>query len=165
MDEETTVWEGSPSQILNLHVFILCGLAAGALIGVAIVFRDRLSPPFAYVLAGAAVVPILFAFVKWLQIKCRRYQLTTERLKMRHGVLSRQTEELELYRVKDYVLMEPLWLRMFGLANISLTTNDDTNPRVLLQAVPDGDSLRDQFRKHVEICRQKKGVRITEFEG
>jgi uncharacterized membrane protein YdbT with pleckstrin-like domain len=165
MDEETTIWEGSPSQLLNFGVFLLCGLIAGALIGGALAFGSALTPPVPMILAGAAVLPLLYAFVRWLQIKCHRYQLTSERLRLRTGVLSRKTDEVELYRVKDYVLVEPLVLRLFGLSNISLTTSDDANPQVLLRAVPEGSNLRDQLRKHVEICRQRKGVRITEFEG
>jgi membrane protein YdbS with pleckstrin-like domain len=161
--EETTIWEGNPSQVLNLGVFLLCGLFAGGLIGAAILFS--LAPPVPFILAGLAVLPVLYALVSWLQIKCVRYQLTSERLRLRTGVLSRKTDEVELYRVKDYVLIEPLSLRLFGLSNISLTTTDDANPQVLLHAVPEGDSLRDQLRKYVEICRQRKGVRITEFEG
>ena len=165
MDEETTIWEGNPSQVLNFGVFLLCGLIAGALIGTALVFWNKLTPPFPLVLAGLALLPILYALTRWLKIKCERYQLTSERLRLRSGILSRQTDEIELYRVKDYVLLEPFWLRLFGLGNISLTTNDDANPRVTLHAVPEGEQLRDQFRKYVELCRQKKGVRITEFEG
>ena len=165
MDEETMIWEGNPSQLLNFGVFLLCGLIAGALVGVALVFWDRLTPPFPMVLAGLALLPVLYAFFQWLKIKCERYELTSERLRLRTGILSRKTDEIELYRVKDYVLIEPFWLRLFGLGNISLTTNDNANPQVTLRAVPEGDKLRDQLRKYVELCRQSKGVRITEFEG
>jgi uncharacterized membrane protein YdbT with pleckstrin-like domain len=165
MDEETTIWEGNPSQLLNFGTFLLCGLIAGALIGTALVFWNKLTPPFPLVLAGVALLPLLYALTRWLKIKCERYQLTSERLRLRTGVLSRQTDEIELYRVKDYVLVEPFWLRLFGLGNISLTTTDDANPRVTLHAVSEGDKLRDEFRKYVELCRQKKNVRITEFEG
>jgi len=165
MDDETMIWEGNPSQLLNFGVFLLCGLIAGALIGVALVFWDRLTPPFPMVLAGLALLPILYALMQWLKIKCERYELTSERLRLRTGILSRKTDEIELYRVKDYVLVEPFWLRLFGLGNISLTTTDDANPRVTLRAVSEGDKLRDQVRKYVEICRQNKNVRITEFEG
>lgn len=165
MDEETTVWEGTPSQVLNLHVFISCAILAGACIGAAVLFRGRLVFPMPIVLAGAAAVPIIYAVARWLQIRSTQYRLTNERLLLRRGILSRQTDEVELYRVKDYLLREPLGLRIFGLSDLSLATTDDANPNVLLRAVPNGNNLRDQFRKHVEICRQKKHVQITEFEG
>ncbi|MCI0748195.1 MAG: PH domain-containing protein [Verrucomicrobia subdivision 3 bacterium] len=162
MEEETTVWQGHPSQILNLHIFLLCGLAAGALIAAGLLFQ--LQFPVACIVGSAAIIPLFFAFVKWLQIKFQKYELTTERLRLRCGVLSRKTDEVELYRVKDYVLHEPLSLRLFGLGNVALTTTDDANPSVLLRAVSHPETLRDQIRKHVELRREAKRVRITEME-
>lgn len=164
MNEETTVWQGHPSQVLNLHIFLLCGLVAGLLIAAARYFRPSLGVPGAYIVAGAAVVPLFFAFVKWLQVKFQRYELTTERLRLRKGVLSRKTDEIELYRVKDYVLHEPFALRLWGLGDIALTTTDDANPSVLLKAIGEPEALRDQIRKHVELRREAKRVRITEME-
>jgi uncharacterized membrane protein YdbT with pleckstrin-like domain len=164
MDEEKTIWQGSPSQILNLHVFLLCGLAAAALLAAAVLMRERLGSPQTYVAAGAAVIPLLIAFVKYLQIKFQRYELTTERLRIRTGILSRQTDEIELYRVKDYILREPFSIRIFGLGDIAITTTDDANPNVLLRAVHHPNTLRDEIRKHVEQRREAKRVRIAELE-
>jgi uncharacterized membrane protein YdbT with pleckstrin-like domain len=102
--------------------------------------------------------------LRWIQTRCRRYELTTQRLLLSQGVLSRRTDEVELYRVKDYALVEPLALRLFGLGNIVVTTTDDTNLTVTLRAVPAARQLRDQMRQHVEVCRDKKRVRVSEFE-
>jgi uncharacterized membrane protein YdbT with pleckstrin-like domain len=164
MEEEKAVWEGNPSQLLNFHIYLLCLVVAAALLFVAFQFRENLGPTGAYAVAGAAAIPLIFAFIKWLQIRFRRYELTTERLRLRRGILSRNTDELELYRIKDYVLHEPFFLRVFGKGNIALTTTDDANPNVVLQAVPRAESLRDEIRKYVEIRREAKRVRITEFE-
>lgn len=163
MDEETTVWQGHPSQILNVHIFLLCGLAAAGLVVVAFIYREPLGA-MAYVVGGAAAIPLLFAFVKWLHVKFQRYELTTERLRLRRGILSRTTDEIELYRVKDYVLREPFVLRLWGVGDIALTTTDEANPSVLLKAISQPDALRDQIRKHVELRREAKQVRITEME-
>lgn len=164
MDEETTVWQGHPSQILNLHIFLLCGLVAAGLIAAAVVFWPSLGAPAAYIVGGAGAIPLLFAFVKWLQVKFQRYELTSERLRLRCGIFSRKTDEIELYRVKDYVLHEPFVLRLWGLGDIVLTTTDDANPSVLLKAIDQPELLRDQIRKHVELRREAKRVRITEME-
>ena len=164
MDEETTIWQGHPSQILNLHIFLLCGLAAAGLLVAAVVFRENLGVPGAYVVGGVALIPFVFAFIKWLQVKFQRYELTSERLRIRRGIFSRTTDEIELYRVKDYVLREPFVLRLWGVGDIALTTTDDANPTVLLRAVHQPEGLRDQIRKHVEVRREVKRVRITEME-
>ena len=163
-NEETILWEGPSSQIVNLPAFILCGLAAGVLLGVAIALQGRVAPGVSFALAGSALIPLLIAIVKWLRNRCRRYQVTTERVHLRQGVFARKTDDLELYRVKDYVLVEPFFLRLFGLGNIVLSTADQSNASLVIRAVPNIRSLRDQIRKHVEICRTRKGVRIAELE-
>src|SRR6266705_1753362 len=89
-NEEKIIWEGHSSQVVNLPIFILCVLAAGFMIGVAIVLRDR----FRLVLAGAALVPAIIALAKWLQNQCRRYQVSTERFHLRQGVFSRKTDDV-----------------------------------------------------------------------
>lgn len=164
MEEEQAVWQGNPSQILNLHVFLLCALVASGLLCAAFFFSATLGSPWMYVVGGLAVIPLMWAFVRFLQTKFWRYELTSERLRIRQGILSRRTDEIELYRVKDYVLNEPLALRMFGLGDIALTTTDDANRNVLLRAIRRPEALRDEIRKYVEIRRQVKGVRITEME-
>src|SRR4051812_45734757 len=116
--EEKTLWEGHSSQVVNLPIFIVCGLAVGVLLGAALVLRSRLGTAGSFAVAGAALIPVAFAAGKWVQNQCRRYQVTTERIHLRQGVLSRKTDDLELYRVKDYLLVEPFLLRVFGLGNI-----------------------------------------------
>ena len=165
MDEEKVIWQGNSSHVINLQINIVCGLAIGAVLGAAILFRDRLHNWAALIgLLAATAIPVAIILVKWLQNRCRRYEITTERLRVSRGVFSRTTDEVELYRVKDYVLIEPIFLRLFGLGNIVLTTTDDANQRVVLEAVPNAKALRDELRKCVEICRDKKRVRITELE-
>lgn len=158
------MWDGTPSQIVNLPVFILCALVAGALIGAAVLFREQAGTG-AYAIGGAAVIPLFIGFWKWLRTRTTRYHLTTERLHLTQGIFSRKTEDLELYRVKDYHIYEPFTMRLFGLADIVLNTMDDQNATIYLKAIPDGKGLRDQIRKHVELCRDRKRVRVSEFES
>src|SRR3972149_440696 len=41
-------------------------------------------------------------------------------------------------------LQEPFVLRLFGLGNLLLLTHDESNPAVLLRAIPGAKALRDQ---------------------
>jgi uncharacterized membrane protein YdbT with pleckstrin-like domain len=83
---------------------------------------------------------------------------------MRHGVLNKKLDELELYRVRDYKLDQPFFLRLFSLGNIILQTSDRTHPTVVIQAIPDAENLREQLRTYVEACRTRKGVRELDVE-
>lgn len=145
---EKTIWTGHPSQIVNLGWFLFMGI-------IALVLLFEFFP--------FALIPILVIVWQWLQVKFTQYELTTERLKTKKGVLNRRIDELELYRVKDYSMEEPLSLRIFGKANVILETSDRTDPRVLLHAINNGEALRNLIRTQVEECRAKKGVREMDF--
>jgi uncharacterized membrane protein YdbT with pleckstrin-like domain len=85
-------------------------------------------------------------------------------VRIRQGVFSKRTDELELYRVKDSTVLEPFWQRLFGLGNIVITTNDTTSPTLILEALPEAAQTREQLRAAVEQCRDRKRVRIAELE-
>ena len=138
---ERPLWSGSPSQVVNLGAFIGWGLLFWL------------------------VIPLFISLWRWLEVRNQRYELSTERLKIRHGVLNKKMDELELYRVRDYKFEQPFFLRMFGLGNIQLQTADRTNPLVTLRAIRDGEALREQIRNAVETCRVTKRVRDIDIEG
>ena len=140
MDEERTVWNGNPSQVVNLPAFILLGL-------------------FFWL-----VIPLFVILWKWLVIKYTKYELTTERLRLRQGVLNKITDDLELYRVRDYKLEQPFFLRLFSLGNVVLKTSDRSHPEVTIKAIKDGEIMRELLRKYVEENRVKKKVREVDFE-
>lgn len=140
MTTEEVVWTGSPSQILNLPVYLVCGLLFWL------------------------IVPIFIAVWKWLVLRNVKYELTSERLKIRQGVLNKELDELELYRVRDYKLEQPFLLRIFSLGNITLRTSDTSHPYIVLRGIRDGEHVREQMRRHVEECRVKKRVLPLDLE-
>jgi uncharacterized membrane protein YdbT with pleckstrin-like domain len=101
---------------------------------------------------------------QWLVVRNTIYELTTERLKLRRGVLNKHMDEVELYRVRDYQLEQPLFLRLFGLGNIALQTSDRSHPVLRLRAIRNGEQLYEQIRAAVEECRTRKGVRELDVE-
>jgi uncharacterized membrane protein YdbT with pleckstrin-like domain len=86
-------------------------------------------------------------------------------VKITTGLLSRHTTELELYRVRDYAVVEPFWLRLVGCGNIVLQTSDRTTSQVVLHAVPHAATLKDQIRTYTERMRQRRGVRDLEIDS
>lgn len=140
MHEEKPLWSGTPSQVINLPAYILWGL-------------------FFWL-----VIPVFIILWQWLVLKNTKYELTTERLKTRHGVINKKMDDLELYRVRDYKFEQPLFLRLFGLGNILLQTSDKSHPVVVIRAVAGGEQLREQIRQAVEACRVKRRVREVDFE-
>jgi uncharacterized membrane protein YdbT with pleckstrin-like domain len=137
---EALVWQGSPSQLLNFPVFLVC------------------------VLLFWLVIPVFVAVWKWLVVRNIRYELTSERLRVRRGVLNKELDEMELYRVRDYKLEQPLILRVFSLGNVTVTSTDISEPVFTLRAIRESEQVRERIRLYVEECRTKKRVRAIDLQ-
>jgi uncharacterized membrane protein YdbT with pleckstrin-like domain len=140
MPEEKVLWKGTPSQLVNFPLYVL------------------------WVLLFWLVIPLFIMLWQWLVVRNTIYELTSERLRLRRGVLNKHLDEVELYRVRDYQFEQPFFLRLFGLGNIMLQTSDRSHPAVRLRAVRDGEQLYETIRKAVEESRASKGVRELDVE-
>ena len=138
--EEKIIFKGSPSQVTNFGYYILCAILSFVGIG------------------------IIMFLVRFLKTMFTKIEITDERIIEQTGILSRKTEETELYRVKDIRLEEPFFLRMFGLSTILLVTSDRTSPIIKIHGVNKGNDLRKELRAAVEARRDKKGVVERDFQ-
>lgn len=128
---EEQIWVGRPSQWVNIVPFLLCVL----------------------------IIPIPYAIWRWLEIRCTRYTLTTQRFRYTHGVLNRRHDDLELYRVKDVTVKEPLIQRVVGLGTVRLVTSDATTPEMRIPAIKEPLVVLEAIREQVETLRRARGVR------
>lgn len=157
MNEETIFWKGSSSQWLNLAPFSVC-LAIAAVITVAAI---GLFQPLLFI---ALVFPFGYMFWRFLVIRTRTYELTSERVRVTSGVINQTIDEIELYRVKDTQMLRTWWMRLTGLATIQMETSDRTMPNLVIPAVAGGADLRELLRKHVEAVRDRKRVRELDYD-
>ena len=161
--QETLVWRGTPSQWTNFGAYLFSLiLAAGVIAAYYLVPPQSFPQPL--ILLGL-IVPFLWALSRWIATRCQRYEVTSERVKITTGLLSRRTNEIELYRVRDYSIVEPFWLRLVGCGDVVLLTADNTSPSFVLHAVPRAATLKDQIRTHTERMRQRRGVRSLEVDS
>jgi membrane protein YdbS with pleckstrin-like domain len=163
---EETVWRGSVSQWKNFGFFVLQVLLVAVIVILFVVVQQQ-SPEvsnFAPYILILLALPIFIAGKRYLQTKCRVYELTSERLKMSEGVFSKVTDTLELYRVKDIETRQPFLYRLCGIENVQLNTSDSSSPFVPIEAIPHHVGLGDKIRNQVETIRQQKGVREIDVE-
>jgi uncharacterized membrane protein YdbT with pleckstrin-like domain len=136
MNTERIAWTGRQSQWQNLGWFVSCLL----------------------------LIPIPWAIWRWLQVRCQSYTLTDQRLKTTHGILTKVTDDIELYRVRDTRMQQGIWQRVLGLGDVILSTTDASTPEVRLRWLPDAETLREQIRALVEARREAKQVRTLETD-
>ncbi|WP_299604012.1 PH domain-containing protein [uncultured Aquimarina sp.] len=140
MEVENNIWKGTPSQWMNFMFYICCVILI-------VVFG----------------LGLILALWKFLDTKYNKVTITDQRIIEKRGILSISTNQLELYRVKDIRLEQPLILRIFGLSNIILTTSDSTDPLYILKGIEEGNTLTEKIRIAVDRRRDVKGVKELDF--
>jgi membrane protein YdbS with pleckstrin-like domain len=148
---EQIVWKGASSQLLNVKHFVLAFFVIAASVWVSLHFA--ITP---VLLVG--LLAVLYAIYQYAVVNAATYTITNQRIIRKTGVMNRTTFEIELYRVKDVHLFEPLQLRMFGLGTIHLISSQRSSPVFELTAVKDAAALREELRHLVERRRNEKGV-------
>jgi uncharacterized membrane protein YdbT with pleckstrin-like domain len=153
---ESILWRGHTSQWAYFWHYFFCALLAVASLA-GIPFTGGLS-------AIALVVPLVWWVIRWWTNRATLYELTTQRLRVTHGILNRRLDELELYRVKDYVMDQPLFLRLLGLGNLRIVSSDASTPTLIVPAIPGVVAVREKLRAAVQSERDRKRVRELDVD-
>ena len=169
---EQTVWQGSPSQAVNLPVYLMLGL--GVIVATVGLLYLRpapsattdvnLRPLVPWVIVAIWVLCGIGAFVTYLKVSTTKCVLTTERLRVTTGVLSTVTQDLELRRVRDSLILRPFWARVAGLGDVQVMSADASTPRVVLHAIKNPDAVQGQIRSIVQTQIARFNVRQMELD-
>ncbi len=137
---EEIIWSGTPSHWNNFGKYVVCGL-------------------FFWLL-----LPIFVAAYLFLTIETTKYTLTNQRLRHRRGILTKKIDEIELYRVKDTQLVQPLLGRIVHIGNVKLLTSDKSQPDEVLEGVRDPVEVREILRDLTEAARRRYRVREIDVD-
>ena len=92
--------------------------------------------------------------VAW-RILQKGYRLTSERLFIEIGVLSRTVDQTELVRVDDVRVHQSLMDRVFGLGSVEVVSTDATDRNVMIEGIADPDRVAEMVRENMRSLRRK----------
>lgn len=142
------------------------GLMPGASGGEELLFAGR--PALIQGVGGLLLAILtlgLSVLVAWFQTRGVFYKITSQRVVIEHGMLSKRMEQLDLYRVVDYVVERPFGQRIMGTGNIILETVDKTTPAIRIAGIKtDVISLYEKLRYATEQEKKRRGVRLLDVE-
>ena len=103
--------------------------------------------------------------VQWFRTRGVHYKITTQRIVIERGMLSKRMEQIDLYRIVDYVVERPIGQRMMGTGNLILESMDKTTPEVRIAGIKtDVMALYERLRFATEQEKRKRGVRVMDVE-
>jgi len=84
-----------------------------------------------------------------------RYRLTSQRLFIERGLLSKTVDQTELIRVDDVRLYRSLLNRIFGVGTVVAVTTDATDREVTLPGILEADVVAEAIRRNMRVQRRK----------
>jgi len=100
---------------------------------------------------------------KVLVLMTTQYEITSQRIFYKRGVLNRHRDQIEIFRIRDLSTYRPLVQRLVGLGSVRLDTVDRSHPVLTIPGQHQADELKDWLHRLNQQERQRLGYR--EFES
>ena len=158
-DKEEIYFEGSPKMRGELGKVFVSALIAALLIGAAValrMMRPNETPWWAYVIL--VVLAILCFVITLVLIRSTRYRITNYRIDFERGILSKRIDTLELWHVDDVSFKQSLMDRVFNVGDLTVLSDDQTNPRLELNGLPNPRPLFETLKQRVIAVKRQRGV-------
>lgn len=161
-ETERVIFSGSPAMIYSVGQvvpFLVVLVLAAAAIYLLEIENQAAYVVYAVLAAVVACGVILLRY--YVRSRAIHYTITTQRIKLDRGWLSKVQESLELFRIDHFELRQPLGSRLLGQAFLHLYSSDAELENFSIYGVPNLASLADQLRE----CQLRERARrsLTTF--
>ena len=145
LEVEKDLFSGHPAIIYSIGQFVpfLIVIAVASALGYFMQTGQGVVYASLLFVACSAIICLYF-YMKSLSI---HYEITTQRIKLERGLLSKVQESLELFRVDHFELRKPLGKRLLGQASLHLFSSDAELENFSIYGVPNLESLADTLRE------------------
>lgn len=97
----------------------------------------------------------------WLKSQATTYEITTQRVRIERGILSKIKDSIELFSIDHFDLHKPLGMRLLGNCALRLRASDASIENVILYGIPGLEQLADTLRE--SSLRERTRRRVTTF--
>lgn len=162
LETEKTIFSGNPAMIYSVGQFVPFLLVIVLLVvAIYVLVAQQQGSYIGYVVLAAVATCGVILLRYYLRSRAIHYTITTQRIKLDRGMLSKVQESLELFRVDHFELRQPLGSRMLGQASLHLYSSDAELENFYIYGIPNLSSLADQLRE----CQLRERARrsLTTF--
>jgi membrane protein YdbS with pleckstrin-like domain len=157
-DPEHDLWKGGFSPKAMLGYWLLAGIVTIVAIVVGVVSVN----PVVWIIGIAIAFSLWVAFALYLlyQRLGVEYQLTTQRLFHRQGILARVTNRIEVIDIDDVQFTQSLVERFLGVGTIRILSTDISDPKLIMTGIDDVKNVADIIDKVRRDERRRRGLHI-----
>lgn len=153
-EPEQMLWSGSYSGKAMIGTWLIVGL-----LSIILLVAGILIPALLLIMIGVIVLLALFAVGTWGVRKLSfKYELTTQRLKHRAGILTLTNDRIELIDVDDVLYKQGLVQAMLGVGDITIKSSDQSSPELVLRGIDNVRQVSDMIDNARRQERRKRGL-------
>jgi membrane protein YdbS with pleckstrin-like domain len=156
-ETENDLFSGHPAVFFSVGQIVpFLGVALVA--AIAGYFHEELTIGVGYVVLGLLVA--CGAIYLWYYMKSlgKHFEITTQRIKVESGLLSKVQESLELFRIDHFELRKPIGMRLLGQAELHLYSSDKELSNFYIYGVPKLEPLAEELRNCQFRERGRRGL-------
>ena len=152
---EKQVWEGRPAWRSYWGLWLLWAAASIVCMYASNRWAGSDSALFRVVLLLAAGAAVALFIREALLVLSLRYRLTTQRLFIHKGIITRVTDQVELVRVDDVRLRQGVIDRIVNTGDVEVIGTDNTEPTCTLESIRTPAEVAEALRMHVRGVRSR----------
>ena len=139
-ETERDLFAGHPAimySVGQLLPFLVLIVAAGIAI--------YANAPAGYVILGFVVLCGIICLRYFAKSRSIHFEITTQRIKLERGFLSKVQESLELFRIDHFELRKPLGMRLLGQSALHVYSSDAEISKFFFYAVPNLEAIAEEL--------------------
>jgi len=144
---EEIVFEGHPCWRAILSFYVK-GILIVAVIAVIAVLLDASTPLVTLIVIGGAALVVLAGLIRRI---ATRYTITTRRLNIKHGIISRDVQETKIERVQDVNYRQTAFQRLLRIGDVDFdTAAENSASDFIFAGVADPEEVVDRVHHATE---------------
>ena len=160
--DETDLWQGGFSGKAMFGSWVGAGTITLIVLAALLSFEVLRSNSIAWIVAFS-IVGLLWLYLFGILLNRKlgmHYQLTTQRLKHREGILFRKLDRIELIDIDDVVYRQGPIQALLGVGNITINSSDASHPVLVLYGIANIREIADLIDDARRQERRKRGLHI-----
>lgn len=150
--EEKILWYGCMSWKALLNGGWLFVLLLMILLPI-VVSKIEALRPYWYI-SLLSIMPIPFFLISLFIKQSVRYRITTERLTVIRGILSRSSDDMQLVRIEDLKYYQTFLNRIFKVGDLEIYSTDKSEPALIIEGIDRPDEMKENLWQAVRERRK-----------
>ena len=122
----------------------------------------RCEPLISYTAVFLLFSIISVCVIRLVMLLAQKWIIGEETICRMRGVISQETDFIELYRIVDYKESQSFLQRLMGIKTVTVYSTDRSDSVIEIKGVPAKEDVVGYIREHVEKCKiDKKIYEIT----